>query len=69
MSLKRKKNVNLKGTKDSGNMGITVVVIMDFLAIMVSTDIMDFPDSLDLIGNIERDLTTKEVFLMVKKAE
>jgi hypothetical protein len=42
---------------------------MDFLAIMVSTDIMDFPDSLDLIGNIERDLTTKEVFLMVKKAE
>lgn len=69
MSLKRKKNVNLKGTKDSGNMGITVVVIMDFLATMVSTDIMDFPDSLDLIGNIERDLTTKEVFLMVKKAE
>lgn len=69
MSLKRKKNVNLKDPKDSGNMGITVVVIMDFLATMVSTDIMDFPDSLDLIGNIERDLTTKEVFLMVKKVE
>jgi hypothetical protein len=69
MSLKRKKNANLKDPKDSGNMGITAVVIMDFLATMNSTDIMDFPDSLDLIGNIERDLTTKEVFLMVKKAE
>jgi len=69
MSLNWKKNANLKGPKDSGNMGITVVVIMDFLVIMVSADIMDFQDSLDLIGSIERDLTTKEVFLMVKKAE